>query len=176
MGSWAAGTLGKDMNKRTVLRSKHEESSQTPQAGDPTSIIKGPFEKGCSYYYGTFEVVVTHTHVQAHMYLRRHVVNACSEMHRPVLYRQTHPFMSQIQHKSLICPSKLQQTKWKVAYQRPLPWRDIEKGSFRTVKSYLIQMLLLFRKCCLVCLKINLSLEPSAHLALIASSDRLNCV
>lgn len=81
LGSRASGALGTDMNKWTVLHSSMRRAAKHLSRGSYNHYQKDLFLTSYSYYCGIFEVAVTPTHVQVHMCLKQHVVNACNEMH-----------------------------------------------------------------------------------------------
>lgn len=107
-GSRAAGALGTDMNKWTVLHSSMRREAKQPEQEILLPLSKGLLKKGHSYNCGSFQVVVEHTHVRAH--IRHKHVHAQKRMAQ--YYTHTaRPICVRPNKKVVFCSSNLQQAK-----------------------------------------------------------------
>lgn len=165
LGSWAAGALGTDMNKWTVLHGGVRRAAKHPEQEILHPLSKGLFENGhgCelrrvwSGGYGRAWSEPTCTRRS----VRRVHARECTDRYCR-LHTQTHTHVPLClrSNRSLFW----QQTKWTVP--KTMEILSYWKGVFQNRK--LIFDSNAFRKCCLVRLEMNISLDPSAHFELNA--------
>ena len=131
LGSRAAGALGKDMNKWTVLHNGARRAAKRPKQEILHPLSKGLLKKKKK-----------RPQLQLWLIWSGFYAHACPSstcictsvwwMQAQFSGSHTHSSMSQIQQRSLFCPSKRQQTKWTspktLTMKRFFFWGVFQKG------------------------------------------------